>query len=513
MTRIGRRDMMRSGAGAMAALLGISPLRARTAAMRNALPLTDNGSLDVRTLIGGDGDISQALLVARNANLNIWLSRGDYVLTGAFDQRDMRIAAARNAQISAAGNDGRIFFSNGGFHQLPQLASNIGTGAKRVRFSAPHGLKPGDWFIIYNPTDFSWHTARAYYRAGEWCRVAAVTAQSVTLYSPLTSNYETASVDIYHVSLRRPSISGGQWDCGQRTLADYSGCTGPLIDVGRVTARANTAININRCVAASLGCREGNNAGDGRDDYLIAIGNSQHIRVSGGVLFSRRHPVAIGGADLVCGVPNRDCRIQNTTLRNDPDTNVMCADMHGNSENCGYDNCVITGGGSMGGASPYYRRCSISARRDGTVLEATELVGGRIEIADTKMFTPAYQIGGGRGLIDLGSQNASLNHGTRMNMTVMVNNFAVDAPNLGRDEAIIRLDNNGSNVRIDMSVKNGSLRLRNPVQLVRAQLLSGRDESSSITISDISGLPPGSKAYVPVNGAYLHGYRSIRVTE
>ncbi|HMT45056.1 MAG TPA: hypothetical protein PKA59_10910, partial [Chakrabartia sp.] len=153
--------MMRSGAGAMAALLGISPLRARTAAMRNALPLTDNGSLDVRTLIGGDGDISQALLVARNANLNIWLSRGDYVLTGAFDQRDMRIAAARNAQISAAGNDGRIFFSNGGFHQLPQLASNIGTGAKRVRFSAPHGLKPGDWFIIYNPTDFSWHTARA----------------------------------------------------------------------------------------------------------------------------------------------------------------------------------------------------------------------------------------------------------------------------------------------------------------------------------------------------------------
>lgn len=492
---------------------GIASLRANAATRGNAIPLTDQGALDIRALIGGDGDILDALRLARSADLDAWLADGAYVMTAAFDQRDMKIGASSNAHVSAAGKDRRMFFSSGRFTQIAPLAADLRKDTRVITFAGPHGLEAGDWIVIYNPTDYSWHDSRYYYRAGEWCQIASARHRSVKLRAPLRADYASKDVIPYQVGLRHPALSGGNWDCQDQMLVDYTGCSGPLVNVASVKARANTVINIDRCVSARIRCGYGYNDGSGHDDYLIAIGNSQNIHVSGDELFSRRHPVAIGGGDLVCGVPTRDCRVTDAKLLNQLSTNVMCADIHGCVQNSGYENCIIMGGGSISGADSFYRSCEIHARQDGNLIETSEFVGGNIEIGNVKMFSSAEQVGGGRGLIDFGSQNRSVNSATRMNVTLRLTKFTINAPQLARDEAIIRLHNNGSTVRINIFAEHGKLNIPNPVQFLRTELVSGRDKSDYIILSDISGLPQGSRAHVSVGDSYLRGKRTLSISE
>ncbi len=369
-----------------------------------------------------------------------------------------------------------------------------------MAFQTPHGLLPGDWVIIYNPADYSWHSSRPYYRAGEWCRVASVSPMSVILSQPLKADYAAIDVQMFRVLPRRPAIIGGMWNCGGRELVRYTACTGLLVNVERVDAASNTAIYIDRCVEAEIGCRFGRNVGVGLDDYLICVGNSQSVRVKGDRLYSRRHPVAIGGGDVICGVPCRDCVVQGITLENDISSNVMCADIHGNSEACAYVQCLVFGGISLGGASPAFRNCVVYARRDGAAAEATELVGGTIDLTGIEITTDAVNVGGGRGIIDIGTQNGAFNAGTRMAVSLTINDFSINAPQLAQDGAIIRIRNTGSNAQLNVRINRGKLKLGKPVQFLRTELVSGRDQGGVIVIKDVRGLPQQSKLHYAVSG-------------
>lgn len=422
----------------------------------------------------------------------------------------MTIWAAPDATIEAAGNESVVFVSQGAINRLPQLARDVGKGHTKLTFVNKHRLEAGDWIIVYDPADFSWHASRPYYRAGEWCKIASVSAQGVTLAAPLRDSYARSHVELYLAVLRRPSLRGGIWLCGDRELVRYTACTGDLIDIDHVEGASNTAIHIDRCVEADVHCRTGHNAGVGLDDYLISIGNSQSVRVTGERLYSRRHPVAIGGGDLICGVPCRDCTIDGILLENDPNTNVMCADIHGNAEDCSYVRCVIFGGISLGGASPAFRNCKIYARRDGTAAEATELKGGEITLTGIEITTHAVNVGGGRGVIDIGTQNGALNAATNMNLTLSMSRFKINAPRLALDEAIIRIRNTGSETLLNVRICKGSLTLGHPVQLLRTERISGKDRSNFIKITDVSGLPRLSRLHYAVSGAYGASTRELQ---
>lgn len=491
---------------------GTLPLHAEawSAASPTAVAGQPPGFLDIRAMAGRDKDISGALRQAKELGRSAWIPPGRYTVSGRIDQGDMSIKASPDAIIEATGDDNLVFWSSGEFLKLPQATGKLRKGRTRLRLSSPHNLRPGDWVIIYNPVDFSWHSSRPYYRAGEWCHVASVISQDVILSQPLRADYATTDVKLFRVALRRPAIIGGIWICGGRELVRYTACTGKLVNVDRIDGACNTAIYIDRCVEADILCRNGRNLGAGLDDYLICIGNSQSVRVKGEKLYSRRHPVAIGGGDLVCGVPCRDCTVEGLLLENDITTNVMCADIHGNAENCAYIECVIFGGISLSGANTTFRDCVVYARKDGNAAEASELVGGTIYLSGIDITTYATNVGGGRGVIDLGTQNRAFSAATLRDIVLTIKDFSINAQQLARDESIIRICNNGSNARLDVRINRGRLILGEPVQFLRTELVSGKDLSKLIEIKNLVGLPDQSRLHYAVSGAYGRSVRKLQ---
>lgn len=455
---------------------------------------------DIRSIVGGDGEISAALTRVRDSAGLAYISSGTYTLDGQFDLQDLNIVAAPDAIISPTGTGTYMFTSTGAFTQIADLSANVTKGGRSLTFSAAHGLAIGDWIVIYNPTDYSFHTSRAYYRAGEWCRVQAVSGLSVTIETPLFADYTAASVDVYKAVLRTPSIRGGEWRHGTKRLAKFTGCMGNVLDAFKTFGSTYDTAYLDRCVSAKASIVEGHNVGIGSDDYAVVIGNSQHVRVTGKI-YARRHPVTIGGDDVICGVPNRDVIIHDATLSNDISTNVSCADFHGNAELCFYKDCRIYGGASIAGLSTGLPGCFISERIDGNCIETTEFKGGVIDLRGVALKTTVVNIGGGRGVVDFGSQNSSFNSGTTENVTVYMTDYKMEGTSLAASEALIRVLNSGSTAKFSPNLKAGTHKVTNALRVLFTDKTGGTASSDGIIMEDLTGLPSGS-AYAVHSGAY-----------
>jgi hypothetical protein len=457
--------------------------------------------VDIRRLIGGNGEVSAALAAARRAGLGAWIGAGTYTHSGALDIGGMRIEAASDARISARGPGNAIFSAGGSLAHLPGLAADPRQGSSTIAFRSAPRLAAGEWIILFDPADGSWHESRPYYRAGEWCQVREVIGATAQLAAPLAASYRAARTQAFHPALASAELVGGRWDSAGKHLVHLSLCAAAAIDIEQLSARTNTAIMLDRCVDCRVHINEGTNSGVGGDDYLVCLSNSYRARVRGGQLYARRHPVAIGGSDVLGGVPNRDCLVEEATLRNDFSTDVACADIHGNSELCGFVDCRIEGGVSLGGASPIYRGCTITARSDGNLAEITEFKGGRVDLTGTHFKSPAVHVGGGRGLIDLGTQNNAFNRATTRDVKVDLVGFTLQAPNLAANEAIIRISNQGSAIRLDIVVSDGDFDLGAPVQLVRTSARAGVRESGGMVLNRLRGLPAHSVLHYSEDGA------------
>jgi hypothetical protein len=451
--------------------------------------------VDIRRLIGGDGEVSVALSAARRAGLGAWIAGGTYTHSGALDIGGMRIEAASDARISARGPGTAMFSAAGSLARLPNLAADPRQGSSTVAFRSAPGLTAGDWIVLFDPVDGSWHESRPYYRAGEWCQVREVMGAVAQLAAPLAASYRATRMQAFHPVLASADLIGGRWDSAGKHLAHLSLCAAAVVDIEQLAARANTAVMLDRCVDSRVHIGEGLNAGVGGDDYLVCLSNSYRARVRGGQLYARRHPVAIGGGDVPCGVPNRDCLVEGANLRNDPATDLPCADIHGNSELCGYKSCQIYGGVSLGGASPIYQNCTITARADGNLAELTEFKGGRVDLTGSVLFSPAVHVRGGRGLIDLGSQNNSLNRATTRDVEFELIGFRLSAPNLAADETVLRISNQGSVSRLIIVIEDGEFELGAPVRLIRTGARVGTTPSGSFVVENVRGLPQGSRLH------------------
>jgi hypothetical protein len=80
--------------------------------------------VDIRRLIGGNGEVSAALAAARRAGLGAWIGAGTYTHSGALDIGGMRIEAASDARISARGPGNAMFSAGGSLAHLPGLAAD-----------------------------------------------------------------------------------------------------------------------------------------------------------------------------------------------------------------------------------------------------------------------------------------------------------------------------------------------------------------------------------------------------
>ncbi len=248
--------------------------------------------------------------------------------------------------------------------QIAALASNVSKEDQTLVFNAPHGLEVGDIICIYDPTDYSFSSARAYYRSGEFCEVAHVaTSTEVILSNGLYAAYNATVVGVYKMTMST-FIVEGQLEVVATKPTVSAATIAIRLDqikhstisglVGKALEGAYTAVSLVRCFNVSLPdtvATQETLSGYG-GDYGLAISNSQHIQYSG-YFSASRHGVTHGGYDGVGGVPCRDISGRGT-VKTTNEGLVQALDCHGNCEDISFDGMVY-GGVSPGGSGFKFR--------------------------------------------------------------------------------------------------------------------------------------------------------------
>lgn len=470
--------------------------------------MEQKNTYDLRAALGGDGAIRPVLEAMKLAGATkVYLGPGNYTLDAGFDMGSMWFEAHPQAVIAGTGAKGganALLSSTGYIEELPRLSSGLKKGDKRLIFEASHGLAAGDVFILYNPTNRSWSNFSDIYRAGEWCDVGKVVSPTVVeLTSPLYADYAATGIDVFKAYLNRPAVTGGQWFVGNRYFCNFRFCAGGLIDVPFVDAECSTAINLDRCWSPVIRLGSLINRGNGSsDDYGVSFGNSQHGRLYAKSIYGRRHAVAHGGRDDPGAVPCRDCLTFGASLTNDITTGVETADIHGNAEQCGFVECHIVGGAKLGGLSPIYRDCIISARRDGCIVSAAQFCGGTIDLRG--MTGSTHRTTNLRnGFISIIGNSDALTSSTKADVNLILIDARIAAPNITHLQHVVRIENNGytGNVNIDLDRIAFDFPAV-PVEILRTGLNAGVANSQGIVIDNVTGLPTGSKFHVSLSDAY-----------
>jgi hypothetical protein len=223
-------------------------------------------------------------------------------------------------------------------------------------------MSAGDVISIYNPTDFSYHPARDYYRDGELVQIQSIDGNQITLTKPLRSGYLASSMELW--KLREPnnaelkinvncsninafafqingsvnmrgyiSGSGGNWG-----VLDRSMCFDCDWDVGSIMQTDSSTTLA----------------------YGIANRNSSYQRDHGGSVEAMRHAVTNTGRGGEARPPCRGNRSLNQTISNHAEvTNTSAWDCHAVAEDCFAINCDIYGGVVSGGANNGTPNCRI----------------------------------------------------------------------------------------------------------------------------------------------------------
>ncbi len=250
----------------------------------------------------------------------------------------------------------RVTNNGNDYTPLPSLASELNKGSNVITFSSSHGLKEGDIISIYNPTDFSWASNRAYLRKGEYVRVAVVSSSTqVLLENNLFDDYPLGTVNLYKMNMGEFSITGDieiiQGKQGDYTALNISRVRDCDFSKVKTVAKNGASIStiIDQCFNVNLNISAVQSGESGTStDYGLAISNSQHITYSG-YFSASRHGVSHGGSGGITRVPTRDVQGYGKVFSTGEGL-VPAFDTHSNCEFISFDG-VIYGGANLSGAS------------------------------------------------------------------------------------------------------------------------------------------------------------------
>lgn len=453
---------------------------------------------DIRRLIGGDGDISSMIGTLRSAGVNrAWLAGGAYTLAPSTEFGDLILEAERdNVTITpAAGAGDYLALFTGSATALPDLGADAVKGNHFVEFASAPSLNPGDVFQIYNPTDFSYSGFRDLYRAGEYCFVKEVSGTTVYLEGALRDNYAALDVDLYKINPAKGGLANVRFESGAKGMARFIYGRRNLLENISGTAVSNVGVHLDRCTEITVDDPGWRNYGIGSDDYGLVVGNSQIIRVNGGKLYSRRHPIDLGGGNLVGGVPTRDVVVDGTSMKNDIRSNVTCADFHGNAENCRYINCPIDGGGVFGGKDNGYINCRITNANAGMCLYGTEMKGGDYFALGCTLETYVNPASGSRGIIDF--SDSCITGDTVETVNIRVLNTRIKSSALSSSSSMMRLANSGTSQKVNMTIDGMDLTgINDMLAVLYTEVDSGTADSDGIIVDNIRGAPTGSGKFL-----------------
>lgn len=426
-----RRDFLMASALGLFSTGGIITIGAGAQVPFSAHGSSDETITPYQFGAAGNGKVDDTAALQRAVSAAIALEsvldldRGIYKVTGSITGNgNIRIINSGGATIEAAKGryeDFGVLVFAGRAGLVGRLATPAVKGTTELRVLGAR-LVRGDVGVIFDPADFSYSGFRRYYRAGEFFEVSGLADKGLSLSRPLYADYDERAVGVYKVQ----PITGYVRDIIIKSKGGPESLI--VIDYAKEFEIRNPTLscanNIGIAFSRSIHCMVLNpridNFGSGADDYGVVWSNSQHCRLAGGRIYSRRHPVAMGGDDRVNGVPCRDVVIENATLRNDRSTRVHCADIHGNSELCGYSRCVIFGGFSPQGRDNFLRHSTVHAMSIGTAVYAAELLGGEHVIEGNTFYFQSDPSQASRGAIDFGGNNDAITSNTSEALTIVV---------------------------------------------------------------------------------------------
>lgn len=416
---------------------------------------------------------------------------GNYVFKSACTHnQNIKITASEKAVIDCtqmvAGSQYWTKFS-GSKTALPDLSASALIGDYQLTFASAPPLQAGDVFIIFNPAPSSWSAFRAVYYAGEFCRVAFVSGNTVTLASPLYDSYSAAAVDLYKVNPIQVDIDNMNIVGSTSTsLLDIEFGIACNISNININHKNNSTIQLIRCYGSNVTNPYVYNAGQGTlDDYGIVVTNSQCVKVIGGSVYARRHGITTGGDGEVCAVPCRELLFDGVTISNDPRSDVFAADFHGNTEGSMYVNCTIYGGATWQGKNNGYKNCDIYSMKNGVCIYSSEVVGGRLYADNCKFYTFKDPSIVTRGVIDVGGNNSAVDSRTVKAVTFCISNSSVVGVNLGAVSSIFLFRNRGAVVKTNINIDGLDIDANNFGQVLYTELVSGTASSDYIIVDDI----------------------------
>lgn len=487
---------------------------ARTAQskMRERVSVLDFGAVSGGSAATNNTAFANAIAYVGTTGYTLYVPAGTYALS-------QTITASADLHIEGDGASTVLDFSGtvtGGFYcilvqgaltQIQEIAS-ASLGNLTVTFASPPSLVTEDVFVIYDTVDFSWNASRAYYRKGEWCECRNTSGNDAFLTNPLYDSYTPANVDVYKLTSR--NVSFRDFKIKGTTVGALLGislCDKAVVENVYGSHDNNNVLTFDRCYRpTAINCQFYNKATPSADAYGLVIGNSQKVRVLGGNFYAKRHGITLGGSDIVAAVSNRDVRIIGATIDNDITSGVYSADMHGNVEDCFYQDCTIYNGAGWAGKDTGFDGCTITSMFGGIVIYASEVKGGVLSVRNCKMITGGDPSTISRGIIDLGGNGAAISTWTDVLTNVIIENNFLRATALGATFCeVVKYQNFSCPVNVNITINGlvGELNA-NPVVILRTILASGSALSQSIVVDNISNFPTGSFLHIPNGGAYTN---------
>ena len=409
---------------------------------------------------------------------------------------------------SVSGSTGKALSVSGSLVPLSDITADLSKNAQSVVFpTAAHGLVPGDVFVIYNPTDYSYSGFRFYYRAGEWCEVSSVATTTVRLSNPLYATYVATSVDLYKmqsvsVSLRNFRIIGTTVE----SLITISLCKNPVIENVTGYLENNSIVSFDRCYQATAINLDLFNKGDGGDDYGLVITNSQDVEVIGGNFYSRRHGVTAGGADDVGSVPCRNLRINGATIKNDINSVIFAADFHGNVEDSVFENCRIYNGTTWQGKDNRLVNCVISDTYEYVGIYAAEIKGGYFTAENCTFLVSGDPSATSRGVIDIGGNSTAVSASTTERTTFVVKNCRVIAPQSTSSTSFVLFRNRGCTQYVNFDIDGVTAVTTGAAfnSVLNTANVSGTASSEYIIVDKLANFPAGTYIHNAGGSAYTN---------
>jgi hypothetical protein len=451
-----------------------------------------------------------ALAIAAVASTGqaIYVPAGTYVIGSALTSTGhLNMVGDGDKSIldfSAATIGGSCITVSGALTQIQNISS-ASIYNLSVTFASAPSLAIDDVFCIYD-TDL-WNTIRPYYYKGEWCQVKGVAGSVAAITNPLYDSYTSATTTVYKleskaVSFRNLRLVGGANTFG---LLKLQFCEQAKLENVSVYNENYQGVEFDRCYNSEVtNCYMFNKGTGTLDDYGIIFSNSQKFRVIGGDYYARRHGITIGGGDYICAVTNRDMRVIGVTTSNDILSGVYSADMHGNMEDCYYQDCTIYNGAGWAGMDNGYDNCTITAQSNGSVIYASEIKGGMLYVRNSKLLTAGDPSANSRGIVDVGGNSSAITSSTDETLSLIVENCYVKAPSLGAGCDFMKVVNDGSTANVNIYIDGVRADVNVMGSVLRTNVDSGAAYSQAIVVDNISNFPSGTYLHLPQGGYYTN---------